>query len=789
MLQIVYYAQKEDFLAEMESIPGPTVYVTPSPVKADGLRTRLSGGAPRDVITIAKFTSELVEELWRNQEPLSVKRKSELLLIFGILKNKYLPDLGHEQFTQAYNLFSDLRSFTLNPETLSPVLDEQPAVIREAVLLFWKLLEVTGFVDEHGAYREIAERLRSAEELPALRKTYVFWGFQHLNGQQVDLLKALSIRYPVVIPFPRKLREKLKRSDWISWVRDSRTEERDLPGIETRPTGVRFSGNSRELAQNLRVLLREGDQVVLGVSKLSASHVDIVPSRKVFFKVPHQLLSHELLELREELRPFHGTHLELKLFCDQRLRTVPTLKHLRAWQLYSEALEFVSTLTDDAVQVDAFFLKVLAEVASLNQPRTNLVPTAAEASTIDLKDMSSLEALDRRRRIILCIDERFEDIQGLGQNYTESIQATLATLGPLKRNELELLFKQWEFQDIFSNSEVLVLMNDATLKHSLIWKRLFADVELVPMELDRSSLTREVRDVHRPSRPSTEAPLSASKLQTFIDCPRKYYYSFVEPLFPDTVLAKDFDPRTSGTIIHEIIEAHFKAAAEAGDIKDLVHAVMERHIGARNLRLSRETYLQRELMFRHRALNGIRFVRNLEALLGGPVDWKIEEGFRLEGDLALRGRIDCLGVGPQSVVLLDFKSTESAAATSTDVAEFAAIQLWTYAVAAASLVPDFMGKTVILGYVVLDDASKSNLILSDEELAARLRESKLCRVHRLKDDFTDALRTAQASLVATSAAIRAERTFPPRPRTSAACDYCELTKVCVKREVTDVPRT
>jgi len=186
MMQIIYFSQKEQFLTEMETYEGEKVYVTPSPAKADGLRIRLTGMKSQDVITIAKFTSTLVEHLWDNGERPEVKRKSELLLIFGILKNKYLPQLGYEQFTQAYNLFSDLRSFTLNEDALTSVLEEQPEEIRRAVELFWKLLELTGHLDEHGAYQQIGERLRSADEIESLNKTYVFWGFQHLNGQQVD---------------------------------------------------------------------------------------------------------------------------------------------------------------------------------------------------------------------------------------------------------------------------------------------------------------------------------------------------------------------------------------------------------------------------------------------------------------------------------------------------------------------------------------------------------------------------------------------------------------------------
>ena len=95
MMQIVYFSRKDQFLTEIESISNQTVFVTPSPAKADGLRLLLTDSSRADVITIAKFTSDLINNLWTNDEQKpQVKRKSELLLIFGILKNKYLPASG-----------------------------------------------------------------------------------------------------------------------------------------------------------------------------------------------------------------------------------------------------------------------------------------------------------------------------------------------------------------------------------------------------------------------------------------------------------------------------------------------------------------------------------------------------------------------------------------------------------------------------------------------------------------------------------------------------------------------
>jgi CRISPR/Cas system-associated exonuclease Cas4 (RecB family) len=787
MMQIVYFSQKEQFLTEMESREGEKVYVAPSPAKADGLRNRISLQGSQDVITIAKFTANLVEALWKGEDRPLVKKKAELLLIFGILKNKYLPELGYEQFNQAYNLFSDLRSFTLDQDALSSVLDEQPEIIKNAVLLFWKLLEVTGFHDEHGAYREISERLRSSEDLPELRKTYIFWGFQHLNGQQVDLLKALAIRYDVIIPFPFTLKEKLKKSDWVSWLKDAKTTEANLPVKHQVPKASWLTINSREISLHLKDILRDGDQVILGVSKLGPLYLDLLPSQKVMFKIPHQILSNELAEISDELKGFRGNHLELYEACSERMKKAKGLKLYRAWQLYGEALKSISDQTDDLLQVDTFLLKVLLEVVALNSPRTSYVPVASESLTIDLKDISTLEDIDRSRRVILCVDERFEDIQGLGQNYTESIQKALAALGPLKRNELELLFKQWEFRDLFSRAEVLVLMNEATIKHSLIWKRLFTDIDFIRAEKTSQVKERKLKDHFRSlEKKSFESTFSASKLQAFMDCPRKFYFNYVDRVFPNILLEKDFDQMTAGTIIHEIIEKFFKENHSDEKLKDLTKEIMQMYIREKNLHLPREVYLERELIFNHRAWNGIKFIREMEKIAGEKINWKIEEPFHLTDGFTLKGRIDCMGVGKKYLFLLDFKSTEFSASSSAEVTDYEAIQLWAYAHASTTLVSDFDSKMIILGYVVLDDASKSNLLTDDEELASRIKESKLCKIHKFKDDFSLKLIEAKEKMTSLTFAIASEKDFPARPRKSHSCTFCDLNKVCVKSELPDV---
>ena len=787
MMQIVYFSEKEQFLNEIEISQGEKVFVAPSPAKADGLRLRLPTESSHDVITIAKFTSNLVDALWEGEDRPLVKRKSELLLIFGILKNKYFPELGFEQFNQAYNLFSDLRSFTLNQDALSSIMEEQPEIIKRAVLLFWQLLEVTGFQDEHGAYQQIAERLRSHQEVSELGKTYIFWGFQHLNGQQVDLLKALALRYTVILPFPLALKDKIKRSDWISWIKDNNTDEKNLALKEISPRATWLPVNSRELSLHLKGFIQSGDQIILGVSNLTPSHIDIVPSQIVSFKIPHQILENELREISEKIKNISGTHLEMQNLCTEEMKKTRTLKHYRVWQLYHEALIAISELTDDVLQIDSFFLKVLDQVVVLNQPRTSYVPVSSEKFSIELKDMSSLEDIDRKRRVILCVDERFDEIQSLGQNYTESIQKSLSVLGPLKRNELELLFKQWEFRDLFSRGEVIVLMNEGTLKHSLIWKRMFSGILLLKSEKNVIQADRAVKD-HFLSIPkkSFDSTFSATKLQTYIDCPRRFYFNYIEKIFPLITFEKDFDPMISGTIVHEIIEIFYLEKMDINDLGGLTRRIMQRYIEEKRLLLPREIYLQRELVFKHRSFNGIQFLKKLEEVTSEPIDWKIEESFNLKDGISLKGRIDCIGVSSQYIFLLDFKSTESSAANSSEVVNLEAIQLWVYAKAAKNIIKDYDQKTIVLGYVVLDDSSKSNLITQSEDLVSELKAHKLCKVHKLKDEFSDKLKEADEKLMNLSVLIAEDDIFPPKPRHNMTCHYCELNKVCIKSEIPHV---
>jgi hypothetical protein len=627
----------------------------------------------------------------------------------------------------------------------------------------------------------IGDRLRTCPEVLGKDKTYIFWGFQHLNAQQIDLLKILSTSCDLIIPIPSTIRASEKRSDWISWVKDFDTKIEELPLITCQPKASWIPINTREISRSLKSLIQDGDQVLLGVSKLSPSHMNIIPWKNVFFKIPLEILSDELGQLHSEIEKFSGTLAELSSFLDKKIQSTLNLKILRAIQLYKESLSFVLEMTDEAIVIDSFFVKLLSDVTKLNQPRTSFIPLSSEKTLVELKDISSLEDINLKRRVILCIDDRFDGMQSLGQSYSESIQKTLSSIGPIKRSDLDFLFKEWELKNLFNQAQVFVLMNEEILKHHLNWKKFFKEVELLKIDKPSFELKENLLDkINLMDKSSFNGTLSASKIQMFIDCPKKFYFTYVDKIFPEILLEKDLDPLSSGSLIHEIIEKFFKEMIKDEDLGALVKMVMEAYLSKKNISMTYEIYLQRELLFSHRSMNGINFIRKINEISEELINWKFEESFKIQSEFLLNGRIDCLGIAPSTIYLLDFKSTAMSASSTKEVMDFEAIQLWAYVVASKQLIPGFDQKKLVIGYVVLDDTTSSQLLTWDDDLYDLFRDADFSKVQKIKNVLN--LVETETKLCACVQNIMNEKIFPPKPRKKNVCDFCDLNRVCFKSE-------
>lgn len=294
MLQLVYYGAPQQFIEEMSTkwSSGETIWVAPSPSKTDALREQLQAVLKTQVssITMAKFLSELVAACPDKTLGEKVKRKADLLLIFGALRSKYAPDLSFEEFTLAYNIFSEVRSFSLDLVAMESVLAEYDEKIRKAVLLFWQLLEGLNYFDEHALTAALAENLRGFDFYEGQQRNFIFWGFAHLNGQQIDLLKALSIRHNVIVPLPAQIQGQLKRSDWPSWLVDHKTSEtvleKDISVIKVKRQWINTRTTSVAMKSWVDEHPKQKVQILIGVNKLTPNDLHLIPLDNFICKVP-----------------------------------------------------------------------------------------------------------------------------------------------------------------------------------------------------------------------------------------------------------------------------------------------------------------------------------------------------------------------------------------------------------------------------------------------------------------------------------------------------------------------
>jgi RecB family exonuclease len=781
MIEIVYFSQKQQFLGQLKSYHEHVTVITPSPIKADGLRLQLAKDIKADVVTIAKFTSELLA-LAKDDETLgTLKRKSELLLVFGILRKKYLSELGFEQFNQAYTLFSELRSFSLNLEVLSAILDEYPQEIKHAVILFDNILKMTGMMDEHGAYQYLAHLISTSETLELKDKCFVFWGFNHLNGQQIDLIKSLSIRNRIIIPLPVHLKEKFKKGDWVTWIQSSMVKEILLPLISLSPTIKWKKMNSREVALNLKKILQENDQIVLGVSKLNQDHLDIVPSNLVTYKIPCNLLELEINQFSQSLEQHLGKNIfldELKSLLNSQV--IKNFKLLKVKQLYVDAIEEISNLTDERIVLDSFLLKLLSMVVALNQPRTFYVPITKSKTSIELKDFALIDTLESGKRTIICVDERFESLQSLSSNYPENIHRMLSTIGPIKRPELDLSFKIWELHSLMTSSEVLFLMSPETLKHNLIWKKILDEVNIISQdELSQGRVLDLKDDLSSYVINKFEGNLSASKVQAFLDCPRKFYFSYVEKTVPQIQIHTDFTSQFAGVIVHQVIEEFINSKSREENLKGIVRSIVERNIIKMNLTLSHETRAQNEIAFLHRSQNGLQVLKKIEEIIGEEINWIIEKEFEFFEVEKFRGKIDCFTETDEYVFLLDFKS--SSCPTNTEVENYQNMQLWIYANAARKMGVDLSRKKILLGFIVLDNPKNSRFFIDDSELLEKFNKIDFpYSVKQFKQPIAGMVDASSSLLSELTQKIKNEVVFPPQRRNLTVCDYCEVNNICTK---------
>ena len=756
MLDVIFFESNQDLLEQLKVGNTPLV-ICPSPKVADNLRSLVP---ELEVLTISKWTSDHLKTL-----SLSRSRKSELMIKLSAVWRHYFPDEKSAIFMDAFELFTELRSYTLNLELLSEFFKELDEVVVKSVLVFWSYLDQEKIVDEHLAYFKVTESKH--------HRSMWFIGFKHMSGVQIDMLKLISEKMNVAVFFPRPVFNESLSNDWIGWL----TEKKPQKLIENNLQGnvkvaVLPKGKANII---LKKFFEKHDQYDLVLASTQTSLISFQEAQKEnsFFKTSEDLFSVEidllLLNLRKEIK-------------DKKVITVDEMNlHLQAWKVAAvkkgeyrkykviELTEIaVSDYSEFQTTLDSFSFDIFQTIIKLNAPRVSLL-TLEQKVARSFLDVTDLDFRDDEKPTVLLATSSMGGFRANEKILSEAMTKALRSIGPIKRAGLDFLFHKYELLSIMSKKDTALLIEEQVLESDLSWREILKSFEPVDYDLGVKYSIKKIQDFLAPKRkvgPFVQNNFSASKLQAFIDCPQKFYFSYIEKIDNRPEERSSLSPDELGSLEHEIIAVYFNTNPQpSSEINLNFHRkvcveVFNVHLKKGKLVLSETEKARAYNEIMHYSWNGIVFLLDLlKSKNGKSINFEVKLN---ANPWNIVGSVDCIvELGENKIIVIDFKRSSSATGTKAETVEFKKIQMWVYLTVLKQA-----GKEIdSFGYVNLSDLADRNLYFETDN-ALKL--------------MVTGMESAQVIIEKAIIDIQKITSFIPSPRDSKVCHYCPVNLFCLK---------
>jgi RecB family exonuclease len=779
----VYLYSSSDEVYNLELLEDSTKKVKiicPHPMAADALRSKLKDPSRAEVITISKFSSELLKEV---DPDISAKRKADLLGQLATIWKKKLSSFSADSFFDSFNLFTELRGYTLDFELVKEVLPFYDDAVQQSLPIYWAYLDQLGLVDEHKANEILSHHLKEGD-ICNEDETIVVWGFNHINSGQIDFLNSLSIRNEVIIPFSKEVFKQTRQSDWIRWFRAEELAE----DIKEFNCSVRtyFYPKKRLAAKIAEISSTEKiSEILLGEKKVSLDSCLEVSYLATNFRSSADLFNSFGKRVMDQIEKVVGEGCDssvleefLKTSLEKELSKEFEAKNFRLIKVYSLLLDTITEyidLSSDNEFFKFYDLQVVREILALNYPRDYFIPINEEEEKCSLFGLNELESCAGTSNPLFIISEDYQGVKKGGSKYQEEVIKFLTSLGPIQRPELEFLVVREKFREIIDQNNYTFCIQEGLLDGDRNWNDFLSGVELEEQSIETKKEI-EKSDVLSAKENYFKGRLSASKLQTYIDCPRKFYYSYIERREIDSNNTKEIRPNEIGSLEHEVVENYFKERNKWDEqyLKELVEKTYkEFSIKNKKSLVKMKEKLSLYEIFNY-SENGIRFILNiLENLPGSRVVFEKE----LQSSANITGRIDCLIEFEGKIAILDFKRSSFSIANKTEIEKFIKIQLPFY-------LKHFGGdinNVIFWGYVNLSSPEDSLIINGANEFSKDLMSNLNFKVSSRKSVFDDMNSWFQEYEDFESEKIselQEDLRWPAHPNKDDVCTFCSVSNLC-----------
>ena len=762
--------------------------VSPNPQIADHVRKRFDAVESHvESITISKFIKNQLNMLSDEDILENYKGKSELILLLGAIWKKLDIDKDYMNFKRAFNLLTEFRSFTMSSQVLETVLENYDEDISSKVLWLHRLLDEMKIVDEHKSYFLLAERLREGN-LPAeyeAEKTIIFYGFDFLTASQVDMLKSFGLRDDVIIPCYKEVFNKVQVFDWINWFDDHNKEVLDISSEIDQISPISLTRFPRGYFAKALSSKNEPFDLVLGTKKLTRENTQEIPIEKLSVKVPVDLFSIEHNQCFERLREFTKLEEEIEISELEQflIKSIDDLKKENRFREVKVHLVILTSLKDwrdissDNELVGDYDLDILLEASLLNLPRINSTSLLKEDDFSLVKTVFNVEDLENRK-VVLAIHSNHGSVKGVNANFSENVEKYLSSIGPIRRSEFEVNTLKCRIEEFITKNKVEMFIEDEILEQDMTWSML---LKSVPMKLEQTPVMKK-NIVEYQQENILNADLtrvSASRLQKYMECPRKYYYQFVSKIMPFIDFENELSVMELGQIQHRLIETYFAKTKEINE--SLYSEILNKTILEYSSKKKISDELLNEYLVEVRSYTWSIINTISKLIVDSDYNASFEVDFSQKDEgLGYNGSIDCILTNKSNnqKVILDFKRSNYSFSTYLSLTNFEQIQLWFYLTRLLKTNSISLDDQIIVGYIDLSENKNSLFVSNDKEFAKLFTSQTGFKKVKVLDTFDEIVLNYNDLELELIKNLKEDAEFETKPLTTKSCGICAMKNVC-----------
>lgn len=731
--------------------------ICPSPQIADNLRLQIP---ELEILTISKWTTDHLKN-----KGLVRARKSELMIKLAAVWRHYFTTHPTSLFLQSFELFTELRSITLDLELLSEFFKELDDEIVKSILLFWTFLDQEKIIDEHLSYKKVGE--------VELAQNVVFTGFKHMSGVQIDMLRTLGENVEVAVTFPEAVYIESFSTDWIKWLSPDGVNKKIITKHEQELLVSMIPKGKANLVVGKFLNINPNYDLVLASSKVSLSDYQEVHKEMTFFKTSEDIfltekkmlisLLNNKISTKESLN-FEGLNNFLELIKLDYAKS-GEFKKYKLIQLFQEAIDLYFEIS---VGVDQFLVDILEIVIGLNSPRVSLMSLNKVVNHFIL-NVNDLSFKDEDKPVVFLATSSLSGFRSNEKILSENMSKALSAVGPLKRAGLEFQLYKSEILSVLDKKNTVLLIEEQVIESDIAWREILKSYSLASYDLGMNYSIKKIKEILRPKVLSgiyEQKFFSASKLQTYLDCPRKYYFTYIDKIENRPNERVNLGADELGQIEHKIIAQYFIIKSVSDVVMDYEHhrKISEQafysYVADSKLIINESNKINSLNEVVHFSLNGILYLLDF---------FKIKKALKVEFETSLPvnhwhvvGSIDCIVTGADGKIsIIDFKRSAVAVGTKAETMTFKKIQIWVYLLIMKKANFDIDS----FGYLNLSEPGDGKLIFHDDEAINLINST----IERFSEHFET-----------TMTKINSAQDFLDQPRETKVCHFCPVALFCLK---------